>query len=60
MNTVFWLSLGYLVAALALAIFGGPFLIGKPRKPMDALTYLLCFIETAAVAVVAGRALGWW
>ena len=43
-----------------IALFGGPFLIGKVRKPYDATWYLLELVDVLIVGSLCGRVLGWW
>ena len=56
MNIVAWVA----ILLAATGIFGGPFAIGKPRRPYDAVAYLCTLFETGLVVALAGRVLGWW
>ena len=43
-----------------LIIFIGPFIIGKPREPLEATEYVSALFLGAALILVCGRIIGWW
>ena len=48
------------IVVCALDVIGGPFLIGQPRKPYTAITYLVQLLICTLLVALSGRILGWW
>lgn len=53
-------ALGYLIVLVFLTAIGGPFLIGRERKPYNAGNYMLDVFWCVCVVIVAGRVINWW
>lgn len=43
-----------------IAVIGGPFTIGEPRKNFTATSYLYVLAQAIAMFILAGRAFGLW
>ena len=56
MRVAAWIAIGLAGAV----IFYGPFLIGKPREPLEASGYIVELFSALVSLMVAGRVLGWW
>jgi hypothetical protein len=60
MNIVISVALSYLIILAVLTVIGGPFLIGRERRPYTAGNYLFEVSWCVCVVIVAGRLINWW
>jgi len=55
-NICSWTTIGLAICT----VLSGPFLIGKKQTENTPLYYIVQLFVSVIVAIVAGRALGWW